>query len=394
MTRHIRRRLLILSVAAVLPFAAVVFYLVASENRRAEEQALKNAATVARLIASKASLIVEHSGQLLASRAQSTNTATLLGPNCQRELNELLKLHSLYGFAGVCDRNGKMVCSTASAAGSQLNFSDREHFQRALATGQVTISGLLQSRLTGRKVVVLLQPIFEGPRLLGVLGAELDLGWMDEALRDAKLPAGTVISLLDGKGFVFASYPEPGFAGRSFAERTEFTRMAAISPEGSTRVTGHDSIERLAAYARIKNVPNGEGAYVSVSIPSAALEEAAARTVREGLLAFAVVLTFSLVAIWLGSKFLVLPQLRALHPGGQLRKLVGHHRAARGGEQFTYEVAWHESGTVLIWDAKIRLGERLVGMPSGEVLRDGASDPAALVKREVEAAIDHRLTVD
>ena len=62
---------------------------------------------MARLIAEKASLIVEHSGQLLASRAGSLDHSILLGPNCQSELNALLKLHSLYGFAGVCDRDGR-----------------------------------------------------------------------------------------------------------------------------------------------------------------------------------------------------------------------------------------------------------------------------------------------
>lgn len=394
MTGQIRRRLMIVSVAAILPFGAMVFYLIAAEKHRAEEEALQHAASVAGLIAAKASLIVEHSGQLLASRASSRDNSTLLGPHCQSELNALLKLHSLYGFAGVCDGNGKIVCSSASADGSPLDFSDRDHFKKALASGQVTMSGLIESRVTGKKVVVLLQPMFSGGRLLGLLGAELDLAWLEVMLRDAKLPRGGVVALVDGKGAVFSSFPDSGFAGKSFADAAQFSRMVAARPEGSTTIVGPDNVERLTAYARVKNVPSEHGAYVSVSIPSTALHNAAERTVRDGILAAGLVLCLSLLAVWIGARFFVFPQLGGLPGCGQQRKITGRYRPTRGQERFTYEATWHQSGTVIIWDAQVRLEERLVGLPSGEVLVGGATDLAGLVRREVESAIDHRLTLD
>lgn len=77
-----------------------------------------------------------------------------------------------------------------------------------------------------------------------------------------------------------------------------------------------------------------------------------------------------------------------------MRKLEGSYKAKWDDQIYTYEVTCCVIGHTALWDAKILLGDEVVGMPSGEVLTPGGVDLTGALRFEVESAIERRLSVE
>jgi len=75
-------------------------------------------------------------------------------------------------------------------------------------------------------------------------------------------------------------------------------------------------------------------------------------------------------------------------------KLEGRYTAKRDAQIYAYEVTWRLTNHLTQWEAKVRLNDQLVGIPSGQVLVPGGVDLTGALRREVESAIEHRMTVD
>lgn len=75
-------------------------------------------------------------------------------------------------------------------------------------------------------------------------------------------------------------------------------------------------------------------------------------------------------------------------------KLEGSYTAKRDAQIYTYEVTWRLAGHTTQWEAKVCLNDQLVGIPSGQVLIPGGVDLTAAMRREVESAIEHRMSID
>lgn len=74
--------------------------------------------------------------------------------------------------------------------------------------------------------------------------------------------------------------------------------------------------------------------------------------------------------------------------------LQGTYRAKKDDQTYTYEVTWRPGGEILPWDAKVRLGPQLIGLPSGQVHVRPGNSLDEIVRRDVEYAIEHRLSLE
>jgi hypothetical protein len=75
-------------------------------------------------------------------------------------------------------------------------------------------------------------------------------------------------------------------------------------------------------------------------------------------------------------------------------KAHGTYTAKRDAQTYAYEVTWRGGDQSIVWDAKVRLNNQLVAVPIGQVVPSQGLDPAAVVKQEIESAIEHRLSAD
>lgn len=75
-----------------------------------------------------------------------------------------------------------------------------------------------------------------------------------------------------------------------------------------------------------------------------------------------------------------------------MRTLRGQYTTRRdGGITYGYEVTWHlVEGAWIAWTFEARLGERLAGRSSGQVVRPATADIDAFMRELACEAIEHR----
>ncbi|WP_430883143.1 cache domain-containing protein [Fusibacter sp. JL216-2] len=84
--------------------------------------------------------------------------------------------------------------------------SDRTYFNKAIE-GEVYISSAIISRSTGRPISVVAIPIYNGNKIIGVLGASLDLSYLSDVIADVEISENGYGLILDREGKIIA-HPE------------------------------------------------------------------------------------------------------------------------------------------------------------------------------------------
>lgn len=97
-------------------------------------------------------------------------------------LNGILNTHSDYEMMYVVDSTG----NARTSLGHNLNLNDRDYFQKAITTGQITYSDPVTSRATGEMIVAIAAPIFRPGHSepSGVLAVSVTLGYLQELVKD------------------------------------------------------------------------------------------------------------------------------------------------------------------------------------------------------------------
>lgn len=75
-----------------------------------------------------------------------------------------------------------------------------------------------------------------------------------------------------------------------------------------------------------------------------------------------------------------------------MRTIRGEYTTKRdGGITYSYEASWHMTeGDWIFWTLEARIGARLAGRSSGQVMRPGSPDVDAFIRDLVCEAIEHR----
>jgi GAF domain-containing protein/HAMP domain-containing protein len=162
-----------------------------------------------------------------------------------------------------------------------------------------------------------------------VVGVGIDLAGLDRLAAEARLPAGSTLTLVDHAGTVLVREPDGGkWTGRSLAGTPLLAAMHA-NREGVLETAGLDGVARLYAFTVIDD-PHQEGhAHLSVGIPATlAYAQASAATLRNhALLTFLTLLAFA--TVWFGAERFVLRRLDAVM--GAAERLADGDLRARSG---------------------------------------------------------------
>ena len=376
------RRIIAAAIAAGL-FVAVALVLIAREETGAEQARERQAGAAAHLAATEAALTFEHSARLLAAVSTLPDAPGLLRGECQGRVGELRALHPEFQHIAVVNTAGDIVCSTAKERDPSVTLASDAQFRRAVRNATGEKSGLVRCPVTGRRGVVLQQPIMDGPAVVGVLAASLDFASMEHLTPPETLPAGSTMAVVNREGVVFASFPDPGLVGKRVPEAATFGARADEHQESFVAPTRRMEGTDLAAYARIQGLADDENAYARVTVPGA--------EARSRLWALAAGAAVFLGLLW-ATGSLAVPGFVAGFSGAEAAgTLAGRYKARRDGRGYAYEVSWSDSATGLLWEAKIRLDDELVGLPSGEIPAQRGQNARRLVRRAVESAIEHRL---
>ncbi len=310
----LRARLLLLVLLAVVPAFALIIFSTWEDNAIAQAEAKRKTQELATLVAEEEQRHIEGARDLLAILANIPYvTVPELLSRCREYLPRIRSQNSIYANIGMVDAQGKLKCSAISFAGP-INFADRAWFRRAVANRNFAVGDYLVGKLTKVPSVGLGYPVYaDDGRLLNVLYATIDLGWLQELAKKMPLPPGATIVVVDGNGTVLTRHPDPErqWMGKQAPETNELQTILASGCKGFAEFPGQDGVVRINAIEPLALI-DGKCVYVRVGVPRDQVYGPIDQRFHRSMVAMLLVTVAIFAIAWFGGDWIVLCRVRAL----------------------------------------------------------------------------------
>jgi len=277
----IRAQLLTLVLVTIAPFLLLVAFNILEHRERAREEALHDASFVARLISARVEDHLRGIDTLLATAGVLVG-ADLSAVDANDEKLKALQSSVPRHFSGisVLSTDGRMLNSSTAprAEREQLDFSDRDYFQGAMAQRNLVLGKTVVSRTSGKWIVVAARPLLAADgSVRAVVSASILLETFQELLAQTVLPPGSLMTVLDGEGTILARSVDPlRWIGTNVSASPNIQSVRKDG-EFSGETIAADGAARLAGYATVSAVPW----IVYVGIPGSVVLERARRELTQ-----------------------------------------------------------------------------------------------------------------
>jgi signal transduction histidine kinase len=309
----LRTRLLLLVFIAAIPALGLTLYTNLEERQLRKEQVQEHAMRLSRLVSADHERLIEDARRLLVNLARLPAVRDRNRAACNALFADLLTRHSSYANLAVADADGNAFCSALLMTG-QVYAGDRLYFRRALETRDFAIGEYQVGRITGKASVNFGYPVLDDAgHVRAVVVAALDLAWLNELARQAGLPPGSMLTVIDRHGTILSHYPDEGkWVGKLMPEPVVLNAVLTQRGNGTTEAAGTDGIPRLFSFAPFGSAAQSADAYVSVGIPAAVAFAGANRILARNLAALGLVAGLALAAAWIGGNLFIVRQVQAL----------------------------------------------------------------------------------
>jgi hypothetical protein len=275
-SRTLQLRLLILVFVAFIP-ALGLFWYVNGELRTLQLEAKEHElASRAQHIAAEYTGMLEQSRSYLATLAEFPEVRTGRAPDCTEYLQRAIRHMDAYTTISLIGMDGYLACGAVTPE-SDLYLGDRAYYTRASSRGSFAVGNFALGRLSGRPVLGLAHPIFNGDELSWILGASIDLGMLADLAAQYPLPEDYTFTVLSSGGQVMVRLPSTGdftladsvgaMAGPDFPILPEDSDQAVVSG------TDLDGMVRLFGLAALKGTAGNPQGYVAFGRTQATLME-------------------------------------------------------------------------------------------------------------------------
>jgi len=307
----LRTRLLLLVLLAVIPALGLTLYTNLEERQLRKAQVQEQAMRLSRLVSADHEQLIEDARQLLVTLARLPPVRDLNQAACNALFADLLAQRSSYANLGVIDADGNIFCS---ALPGQVYLGDRVYFRRAFETRDFAIGEFQIGRLTGKATVNFGYPVLDDAgHVHAVVYAALDLAWLNQLARQAGLPSGSMLTVIDRNGTILSRYPDNGkWIGELMPEPVVLNAILTQQGEGTTDAPGTDGIPRLFSFAPFGGAAQSADAYVSVGIPAAVAFAGVNQILARNIAALGLVAGLALAAAWVGGNLFFVRQIQAL----------------------------------------------------------------------------------
>ena len=327
----LRGRLIALVLLGAVPGLGAILYTAETQRQRDAVAAQAEAMRTVQFVAGTQRELFAETQRLLQVLAQLPAVHEGSAASCSALLTHLHKQDPAprYSSFFAVRPDGDVFCSSAPLT-RRINAADQAYYRRVLATRAFAVGDYQIGRITGRAIIVLAQPVLDAAGAVrAVVGAGIDLAWLNRLAAEARLPAGSTLTLVDHAGTVLARNPDgEKWIGRSLAGTPQLAAMHA-QHDGTLEIAGLDGVRRLYAFTAIYESHQEGHAHLSIGIPAAAVFAEADRTRRRHLLTFALAVLLMLAAAWAGGHVFVLRQVNALL--GAVQRLSAGDLGARAG---------------------------------------------------------------
>jgi len=308
----LRARLILLVLVAVLPALGLALQAGLEERRAAGDRVRAGTLLLTRLASANHERLVATTQQFLATLTQLPEVRQGRPAACDALLDRLVHQHPVYADLGLLDPHGERVCSSLPPMGTAEAARPANLFRRTVETRAFAVGGIEAGGIPPRPTLAFGHPVFgEHDTLRGVVYALLDLDWLQQFADTARMPPGTALLLLDGKGAVLARQPPERRAG-SGADAPVVQAVLRTRGEGVTEAEGGDGVRRLFAFAPLAVRAEGTELYVAVGVPRDLAYAEANRRLYRTLAAVGLAGLLSVFAAWAAGDLFIVRRVRAL----------------------------------------------------------------------------------
>ena len=262
----IRSRLLLLVIATVVPFTALIGFALWAQWKADQALALQSALIEARRVADQIEDEIGNLENLLAglSRAVSLDVADKTRNDALlREVKS--ELPSYVSNILLTSLDGSNIGTSAEAGNIGRTYLGDRDFFNAIMSGQRFAMGMpVRGRTTGEWIVTVARAVEDrNSDLAALITVGIQIERFQEGLRTNELPDGSVVQVLNSDGIVVARSVESGdWIGRSVPTDRLFQRHSTVA-EASEAVAWPDGIERITGSTTLRRL----GWRVSVGLP-------------------------------------------------------------------------------------------------------------------------------
>lgn len=266
-SKNLQTRLLILVFLAFIPALGIFWYAnraLTDLQLEAKEQDLIQRAGV---VATDYRRLIDKGRAILVSLSEFDQIRSTPFVGCTDHLSRVLENLPEFTTISVIGMDGYLACGGFHPE-IPLYLGDRAYFVRATSRSLFSVGEFALGRITGRPVVGLAHPLWEGDGSGPVLAASMDLGTLANSFREGDLPNGFTFTILDRNRRVLVRRPQIG----DFTLADSVGSIADASfpglPEGTTPVmvtgTDLDGVERLFAVAALNSPAGSTDGFLAV----------------------------------------------------------------------------------------------------------------------------------
>jgi PAS domain S-box-containing protein len=323
----LRVRLILLILLSVLPALGLALYSGLDQRRHARFEALDNALKMAQELSSIQERLIENARQVLFTLSLMPQVRQSDSAACTRIFANLLKQSDAYNGLIAVEPNGKVFASALPMT-QPTNLAFRPWFQRVLQARGLVISEYQIGSINKKPQLALAYPVLDdSDQLTAVLSLGIDLEWSKQLMAETKLPAGTLLNILDQKGTILFRYPEPEkYIGKLMPEAF-VVKTTLAKGKGVVDAPALDGVPCLFAFTSLKY--NFGAIYVNIGIPQKAAFAEADRNMVVNFTWLGLATMLALAAAWFGGNVFILRQVNALRDTAQ--RLPGGDLSARTG---------------------------------------------------------------
>ncbi len=325
------RGLLLTSFAVATPVLALHAFTLYRQAQSDRVEVIAAVAAKARGAAVEVDAILSRAQRVLGLLASRRELRELDGTRCSELVKGLTAIDPQIANVGAVDLEGRPLCLSVVSASRLKSYKDVAWFREAMQRDGPYLSKPFYGDITRRPIVNLVVPLRDdaGQRI-GLLGAALDLTALtDGALSTTGLPPGSVVSLLDGEGTIFARNPGlTEFVGKKVPAGTSDNQLR-VGKESFIGL-GPDGVERLYARSKLSQFD----LWVGSGVPMEGIVAKSQGNFRSSALAAGAVALFALIVALVAARRLTLP-LHSL--SASARALAAGESGARADESLPGE---------------------------------------------------------
>jgi len=300
----IRRYLLALVLAIAAPTVTLWVYSLHSTVRSEAAEAGSRTLTLAQIAAADAHRLIQDSGALLAGLALRPKVQALDQADCDGILVDFRHFLPQFANIAIVNQDGTVVCSALPQHGGKLaSVADAAWFKEVAQKNRYIAGHPHIGPISGKWVAVLAYPIQNSVgQFVGAIGLPVDLARYQLLPRNAVLPPGTVLRIIEADGTIVASSEAPQrWIGKPFPEPNVVARVKQEG-HGQMRLTTQTG-SNIYGFVPV----DGADWFVVSSVPSSTLlDHVIASAAGSGGLLLLLILLAGVLAYHLGRR-IVLP---------------------------------------------------------------------------------------